>query len=744
MNGKAENLSILMGIHGINVPQFIVLRPSMSKHERTESIRAFLSKLPNGSRVAVRSSATQEDSSNASFAGMYATKLRVKATLEDVQNAVEEVSLSGEEKKEVISHYAASRGLESVDGWISVIIQEMVEADLSGVVFSHDLVQRDGYYLVSVSSGTGEGIVGGISSGRLIRVARGLNPELVKEAWLKQVVVAMQSMEHRFRSTSLDVEFAFRDATLYILQCRPMTGVQGKALGKGEEKRLLRRIDSLNTSIASRFKGDVLGDMIDINPVELLGATPTPLDTSIFKYLFADRIVERVRRDMGYDPLNIGLLRVVAGKPYVSMQAAAFSFRPSGIPDRIYERMVSVYRDALAKNPALQSRVEFDVYAMSCGDKLERVMSDARLAERDKELVRNAFASLDSAFVKISESQSEILEEDARGYERQTAFLDNAPLRTILNHVAIGTEMFVRIARLAFYWKNKFEEVYPKESLNDLIAGHIHTANRQLQVDLIACRNGEVSREDLVRRYGHLRPGQFSMFGESYADDPDYYLFPQMERAELAGQEEYAHVFESTREFKNVVIFMQAREQVKFLFSKTLHLFITKLKSEFARLEISERDAARMSWEELDMCLRGLSDPTAKDEKVLPVLLPDVLIPGVTDLKVITFAEAMPSYITNAVVKARVVLLDRPSAEVNIKGALVLLPNADPGYDFVFHSGAVGIVTKVGGPASHMCIRAVELQMPACIGCGESVYQKIASARAAVLDCSTQQIIVLD
>jgi len=127
-----------------------------------------------------------------------------------------------------------------------------------------------------------------------------------------------------------------------------------------------------------------------------------------------------------------------------------------------------------------------------------------------------------------------------------------------------------------------------------------------------------------------------------------------------------------------------------------------------------------------------------------PVLLPDVIVSGLTDLRVITFSEAMPSYITNSIVKARVCVLDQLGVKADVRGALVLLPNADPGYDFLFHSGTVGIITKVGGPASHMCIRAIELQMPACIGCGESVYQKLAAAHSAVLDCGTQQIIVID
>lgn len=742
-NGKAENLGILTTIHGVNVPRFVVLLPGMSEAEQTEVIRGFL-KNHRGGTVAVRSSAAQEDSAGASFAGMYTTKLCVQATMRSIQVAAEEVRLSGAQKQEIVYHYAECRSVEITDSDISVIVQEMIEADMSGVIFSHDLVKSDGYYVVSVSSGLGEAIVGGAANGKLIRIARGVKFASIKDAWLRKLIVAMKAIERRFRSASLDVEFAIRSDTLYILQCRPITTVQAET-DKALETRLLERIKSVNKLVTSRFRGDVLGDMIDINPVELLGVAPTSLDISIFKYLFADQIVERVRRDMGYDPLGVGLLEVVAGKPYTSMRATAFSFRPLGISNRIYERMVRVYRNALVKNPALQSRVEFDLYAMSCGEKLERVMQEARLNDGEKSIVREAFLRIDTVFSQVSMTQAETFDALATSYERRTASMSDASLDNILEHVANGTEMFVRVARLAFYWKNWFEERHPQENLNSLIGGHIRSVNGQLQSDLVACRNGMIAREEVVERYGHLRPGQFSVFGESYADDPNTYLFAQMELAETSQPEKRIHAFEGEIEFEHTITFMQARERMKFLFSQSLHLFATKLKHQLAQQGISECDASRVSWDELRECLDdSIPVRSSRLEHEPPVLLPDVIIPGLTDLRVITFSEAMPSYITNSIVKARVCVLERLGVKVDVRGALVLLPNADPGYDFLFHSGPVGIITKVGGPASHMCIRSIELQMPACIGCGESVYQKLATARSAVLDCGTRQIIVLD
>ncbi len=208
-------------------------------------------------------------------------------------------------------------------------------------------------------------------------------------------------------------------------------------------------------------------------------------------------------------------------------------------------------------------------------------------------------------FSQVSMTQAKTFDAFTTNYEQRTMSMSNAPLGAILEHVANGTEMFVRVARLAFYWKNKFEEMHPQENLNDLIAGHINSVSGQLRADLVACRNGLTTREELVRRYGHLRPGQFSVFGESYADDPNTYLFAQIKQAEVIWSEKQTHAFESAIEFKNIITFMQARERMKFLFSQSLHLFATKLRDQLRKQGISKDEAAGMSWKTLNACLHG-------------------------------------------------------------------------------------------------------------------------------------------
>ena len=53
-----------------------------------------------------------------------------------------------------------------------------------------------------------------------------------------------------------------------------------------------------------------------------------------------------------------------------------------------------------------------------------------------------------------------------------------------------------------------------------------------------------------------------------------------------------------------------------------------------------------------------------------------------------------------------------------MKNKIILLKNADPGYDFIFSHNIKGLITEYGGANSHMSIRCLELGIPAIIGIG--------------------------
>ena len=83
--------------------------------------------------VAVRSSAVEEDGEQHSFAGMFTSVLGV-STPEDLRTAIATCRASASSPR--IQAYRAEHGLSEAP--IAVIVQEMVEGNSSGVLFTRD------------------------------------------------------------------------------------------------------------------------------------------------------------------------------------------------------------------------------------------------------------------------------------------------------------------------------------------------------------------------------------------------------------------------------------------------------------------------------------------------------------------------------------------------------------------------------------------------------------------------------
>ena len=88
---------------------------------------------------------------------------------------------------------------------------------------------------------------------------------------------------------------------------------------------------------------------------------------------------------------------------------------------------------------------------------------------------------------------------------------------------------------------------------------------------------------------------------------------------------------------------------------------------------------------------------------------------------------------------ANTIYLDK-SIQKNLKNKIVIIDNADPGYDYLFTKGIKGLITKFGGVNSHMSIRCSELSIPAAIGIGEKNFSKINKAKLIRLDCKHEKL----
>jgi len=116
------------------------------------------------------------------------------------------------------------------------------------------------------------------------------------------------------------------------------------------------------------------------------------------------------------------------------------------------------------------------------------------------------------------------------------------------------------------------------------------------------------------------------------------------------------------------------------------------------------------------------------------------LIFGPEDLFVLVQDIGRPNFVTLRKVTGSIVKVIPETVPSEIKGKIVLIEGADPGYDWVFMHDIKGLITKYGGVASHMIIRAAEFGVPAAIGCGEILYEKLSKATSVELDCIGKQV----
>ena len=223
--------------------------------EVASAVAAAYQDLGDGISKAVRSSATAEDQPWASFAGQYDTFLNVIG-YEAVLDRLLEVWTSPYSTRAVA--YRLRLGIPHHSVSMAVVVQQQVQAQAAGVLFTRDPVNREeGRYLVNAALGMGEGVVSGqvptdtfaldsqtqeVVSHTLAKkdamfvaaAEGGITRIPVAESLREAPALSDESLSHlgrlAQRLTTLfnghqDVEFALVDNEVQLLQSRPMTGL---------------------------------------------------------------------------------------------------------------------------------------------------------------------------------------------------------------------------------------------------------------------------------------------------------------------------------------------------------------------------------------------------------------------------------------------------------------------------------------------------------------------------------------
>ena len=165
----------------------------------------------NEKLYAVRSSATSEDGDDKSFAGMFLTKLNVEP--QDVRDAILEVRASASNNR--VQSY------DNEDQKVDVIVMEMVDARISGVLFSVNPVDGSNEMLVEYQDGVG-GVVDGTGESTMETWDRGDTLTHLWQTELRKEAIALEGLFAK----PVDIEWAVdNEENLWILQVRPITAI---------------------------------------------------------------------------------------------------------------------------------------------------------------------------------------------------------------------------------------------------------------------------------------------------------------------------------------------------------------------------------------------------------------------------------------------------------------------------------------------------------------------------------------
>lgn len=219
-------------------------------------------------RVAVRSSATAEDLPDASFAGQQETYLNVLG-IDEVLLQVKNCYASLWTNRAVC--YRQNKGYDQFSVALAVVVQEMIESEKAGVLFTANPVNGNRNEMqINASLGLGESIVSGkvtadsficskdgkVKSSvcgvkkmqivyadkgtREIPVEASLQKKLcLSEQEIKSLCTEAVKIEEHFGSP-MDIEWAIKDGKIYILQARAITTLEADKDNK-EEQALIQK-----------------------------------------------------------------------------------------------------------------------------------------------------------------------------------------------------------------------------------------------------------------------------------------------------------------------------------------------------------------------------------------------------------------------------------------------------------------------------------------------------------------------
>ncbi len=665
-----------------------------------------------------------------------------------------------------------------------ILIQPMLtDVAASGVAFSDDPNTGAPYFVLNFTeNGDTEGITSGLSNDhRTLIFSRAA--EVIADPIGLKVVTLLREIEQLTGEEAIDIEFAARtDGTLYLLQARPL-------VLKGRNRPCIDEHKAMLAAVAKRVsertkphpylfgRQTVFGVMPDWNPAEIIGLRPKPLALSLYRELVTDSIWAYQRHNYGYRNLrSFPLLCDFFGMPFIDVRVSFNSFIPNDVPDPLAERLANHYIDALCAQPALHDKVEFEIllscYTLDLPQRLSELQSHGFSAE-DCGVLEESLRRLTNKIIAddgLWRNDLEKIEVLQHRYDTICAKQDDAVSQAywlLEDCKRYGTLPFAGLARAGFIAMQLLRSLVASGALSNedyqAFLASLNTVSGEIADDF-----KNLTKSAFLNRYGHLRPGTYDICSPRYDAAPDTYFkwndipadgeahetafaltLPQMNDIS-ALLKEHALDHNVVGLFNFLKAGIEGREKAKFHFTRNLSDAMEIFAEFGAQYGFSREDLAFANIQTIQELYNSCNDPRdvlgrAVDagrrqyEKTKTLILPS-LITSSDDVWQMELGAEEPNFITQKSIQAKTVVPDKHS---ELDGAIVMLPNADPGFDWLFSHNIGGLITAYGGVNSHMAIRAGELQIPAIIGAGEANFERWSRAKTLHVDCANRKVDVI-
>ena len=560
-------------------------------------------------------------------------------------------------------------------------------------------------------------------------------------------------LEDLFKNKQLDIEMVLdKNNSPQLLQVRPLMGKKLNKKSIFDEKnaidRNLKNYKKLNKTTADRFgTNQIYSNMSDMNPAEMIGKKPDNIAFGLYKFMFTDTTWNIQRGEFGYRKYSGGkLMELFNNVAYINVNHSLNSFLTRNLQKESCEEIINYQLNKLKENPHLHDSIEFDISRSSyVFDTVEEFSKEYKNIISPSEIIKwhNDLIQIDTQNKSTLEKNKKIILSTFSKLNKSFEYSKKENIKLIRDTMALP---FTHHSRLGFVYFAQLNSLLEKEVISEdqkkLLLLSVNSISTKMKADAYEVKIGKKTLEGFLDVYGHIRAGNYNLlssnlknnlnFTESLINNSEQPLEDNILPKDIyTNIEEYFTINEIPLKASAWIDMFQegisTRENSKFYYTKGIDGILN---------EVGEKNTSdRELFDLLDI---EFNEENTSDMRLMNVLMPDLI----TSNEDFYFYEEMSkngNYIGQGTVIGDVLLIDNEANRPNnLENKIVVIPAADPGWDWIFNYKIKSLITKYGGPNSHMAIRCAEHNIPAILGVGENNFTVISNSKSLNIDFSNE------